>query len=1183
MKHLALSAFLSVFILPTNAQIALQQQQVIGGSGIDYAYGMAVDADGNIYTVGTFNNVVDFNFGPEINELTSLGFSDGFILKTDSNGVFHWVVPIAGINGESCFGIGLDAVGNIYVGGQYSSTVDFDPGPEVVTMTTLSSRTFILKLDANGTFVWVRNTNSQLSGFDVSPDGIVVNSGSFTGTVDFDPGPALFNLGSGYGSAYGQVLDSDGNFLMAVGINSGYDESSSACLIDDNNNVWITGTFGGTYDFDPGPGVFNLTSDFLSNSFVAKYSLDATLLWAGTFDAANGEDKEITAITNDDAGNIYLGSQFFGTVDFDMGPGVANATSSIGGSGDGYLLKITNEGAFIWVKTIPSTFLSAYLSVQTDDEQNVYAGGNFSYVTDLDPGLGIHYVYAHGELGAADAFVQKLDADGNFVWAAVFGGDFYDEVRSVHLLPDNQLLINGAVVGPLDMNPGGEVEIVDGFGDYDIFFEKLKPGICADLTLIVDSVSIASCSGSGLATCHAINGIAPYTYVWETDPYVFDSVAIFPEGGFYNVSVTDAMSCYKNTSVLVTGPATTTDIDMSGVLVNTGFAPGFISLLWPEVYNNGCGYATGNYQVVLDPLLEYVNATIPPDIISGDTLTWFFENINYDSIIPTPQINVLTPAVVDIGWKLNLELIINADGDIDETNNYVNYNIVVEGAIDPNDKQVTPQGACDAGYVTHNQVITYTVRFQNTGTAPAVNIVIDDTLSNRINVNSLRVVAASHPMHTEFEGLNIAKFVFNDIYLPDSTENEPESHGYVVFEVKTKPSAPDYSIVENSAAIYFDFNEPVITNSVINTLVDEVPEYHYTQDITICESDSLIVGNNIYFNAGVYLDVLTGASGCDSVLTTTLHVVPEFIHPIDTAICAGESLNICGNVYITAGDYTINLTTAAGCDSIINLHLQVNPVYENLIEAAICSDETYLFDGEFLTTSGVYNANLISVSGCDSIITLNLHVNPTYETPIEATICQDETYLFNGELLSAPGTYNAAFLSKDACDSLVTLNLWVTTVNTEVIAEETVLTAVQTDATYQWVDCEQSFAIIEGATSASYTPEATSNYALIIDYLGCVDTSACFIAGPVNIEQLYRDINLHIFPNPANQTIQLTIPSELTNGTITIYDTYGNLLVTEQQILQQTAIINLSILPSGFYVVQIQNGKNLARGSFMKE
>lgn len=1183
MKHILVIIILCVKIIQINAQVVLQQQQVIGGTGIDYAYDMVIDNEGYIYSVGMFSNTVDFNYGPEIDELTSLGETDGFILKTDSIGNFQWVIPIAGVNLEKCFGIGLDAVGNIYVGGQYGSTVDFDPGPGIATMTTLSNRTFVLKLDANGAFVWVRNSNSRLYGFDVSPDGIVVNSGSFTGTVDFDPGPALFNLGSDYGSAYGQVLDSDGNFLMAVGFNSGFDESSSACLIDDNNNVWITGTFGGTLDFDPGPGVFNLSAVLSSNIFVSKYSVDGTLLWADAFDAADGAADEVTAITNDIAGNIYLGGDFFGTVDFDMGPDVATVTSNIGGSSDGYLLKITNDGEFVWVKNIPSSFLSAYLCVETDAEQNVYAGGSFSYVTDLDPGLGIHNVYAHGEIGAADAFVQKLDSDGNFVWAAVFGGDFYDEVRAIQLLPDNQILINGPVVGPLDMNPGGQVENVDGFGDYDIYFEKLKPTICADLTLIIDSVSIASCSGAGLATCHAISGFAPYEYVWETDPFIFDSVAIFPEGGFYDVSVTDAMSCYKSTSILVTGPATTTDIDMAGVLVNSGFAPGFNSLLWPEVYNNGCGYATGNYQVVLDPLLEYVISTIPPDIISGDTLTWFFENINYDSIIPTPQIVVLTPAVVDIGWKLNLELIINAEGDIDETNNYVNYNIVVEGAIDPNDKQVTPQGACDAGYVTHSQVLTYTVRFQNTGTAPAVNIIIDDTLSNRINVNSLRVVAASHPMHTEFEGLNIAKFVFNDIYLPDSTENEPESHGYVVFEVKTKPSAPDYAIVENSAAIYFDFNEPVITNSVINTLVDEVPEYNYTQDVTICESDSLIVGNNVYFNPSVYLDVLSGATGCDSVVTTTLHVVPEIIQSIDTTICADESLIIGGDTFNATGDFTVHLATVAGCDSTILLHLEVKPTYENLIEATICADETYLFNGELLSATGTYNAGLISEEGCDSIVTLNLQVNPNYETLIETSICPDETYLFNGEFLSAAGTYNAELLSIDGCDSLVTLSLSVTTVSTEVIASETVLTAIQTGASYQWVNCDNGNELIEGATSATYTPEVIGNYAVIIDYLGCVDTSACFPAGPVNIEHLFNNINLHIFPNPANQTIQITIPSELTNGNITIYDTYGNLVMTAQQITQQTAIVNLAPLYSGFYVIQIQNGKYLARGSFVKE
>lgn len=1181
MKHLSLTAFLLTIIIQISAQVTLQMQQVIGGSSYDNAFELEVDADGNIYMAGEFGSTIDFDYGPDIYELTSWGYSDGFVLKTDSVGNLIWVIPFGGSSGDKCYSLGLDNDGNIYVGGEFYNTVDFDPGPGVFNITSVGLSSFIVKLNSLGEFVWALKNTTTSYDLDVSPDGVIVSSGGYAGTVDMDPGAGVYNISGIDQNPYVQVLDTDGNLLMAYGFNSVGLAKSGSCLIDVNNDIWVTGGFTGTYDFDPGPGVFNLVDAGLGDNFIAKYKIDGTFLWAGRYGAPLVQEDGVWALDDDQEGNIYLGSTLNQTVDFDMGPGVANKTATA--SGDGYVLKINTDGEFVWVKTISSSFLSEYYDIDVDAEQNVYASGAFTYVTDLDPGIGVLNFYAHGVIGANDCFVHKLDVDGNFVWAAAFGGDDQDNIRTLYVLPDNQVLLAGYISGPLDMDPGGNVVNVDGFGSGDIFIEKLKPTACADLTLIIDSVSNASCSDEGFALCHAINGIEPYAYVWETEPYTFDSVATFSEGGFYNVFVTDGMSCVKGTSVLVTGPATTAEIDMAGVLINIGFAPGFTSYIWPEVYNNGCTPATGNYQVVIDPLLDYLSSTIPPDIISGDTLTWFFENITYDSIIPTPQIAVLTPAVVDIGWKLNLELIINAEGDIDETNNYLNYDIVVEGAIDPNDKQVTPQGACDASYVTHNQVLTYTVRFQNTGTAPAVNIVIDDTLSNRINVNSLRVVAASHPMHTEFEGLNIVKFVFNDIYLPDSTENEPESHGYVVFEAATKPSAPDYAIVENSAAIYFDFNEPVITNSVINTLVDEIPIFNYTQEITICESDSLIVGNNIYFNEGVYLDVLTGASGCDSALSTILHVVPEIINSIDTAICAGESLIIGGNVYITAGDFTINLPTAAGCDSIINLHLQVNPIYESFIEATICSDGTFLFNGELLTTSGLYNANLISESGCDSIINLNLQVNPTYETPIEATICQDETYLFNGELLSVAGTYNAAILSIDGCDSIVTLNLSVTTVNTEVIAEETVLTAVQTDATYQWVDCEQSFAIIEGATSASYTPEVTSNYAMIIDYLGCVDTSACFIAGPVNIEHLYCEINLHIFPNPVNQTIQLTIPSELTNGTITIYDTYGNLVVTKQQIMQQTAIINLSTLPSGFYVVQIKNGKYLARGSFVKE
>lgn len=142
----------------------------------------------------------------------------------------------------------------------------------------------------------------------------------------------------------------------------------------------------------------------------------------------------------------------------------------------------------------------------------------------------------------------------------------------------------------------------------------------------------------------------------------------------------------------------------------------------------------------------------------------------------------------------------------------------VTGSFDPNDKQGLPLGVDAAHYIDPNQPIEYRVRFQNTGTDTAFTVVIRDTLSALLDPTTLRAGASSHPYTLQMTGQGFINFVFDDILLPDSTVNEPGSHGFVEFTVTPRIGVPLESVVYNQAAIYFDFNEPVVTNQTWHTL-----------------------------------------------------------------------------------------------------------------------------------------------------------------------------------------------------------------------------------------------------------------------------------------------------------------------------------------------------------------------------
>lgn len=140
------------------------------------------------------------------------------------------------------------------------------------------------------------------------------------------------------------------------------------------------------------------------------------------------------------------------------------------------------------------------------------------------------------------------------------------------------------------------------------------------------------------------------------------------------------------------------------------------------------------------------------------------------------------------------------------------------GAFDPNDKTPSPIGYREEHFLEPNIDIEYRIRFQNTGTDTAFNVVIRDTLTQFLDPKSIITGSSSHPYEFELSDEGVMKFFFNDIMLPDSNVNEPASHGYVDFRISQQLDNPIGTRIENSAAIYFDFNKPIITNTTFHTI-----------------------------------------------------------------------------------------------------------------------------------------------------------------------------------------------------------------------------------------------------------------------------------------------------------------------------------------------------------------------------
>lgn len=234
--------------------------------------------------------------------------------------------------------------------------------------------------------------------------------------------------------------------------------------------------------------------------------------------------------------------------------------------------------------------------------------------------------------------------------------------------------------------------------------------------------------------------------------------------------------------------------------------------------NYGPGTASGATVTLTFPAGVTVNTSsinIPGFVISGNTITWNVSNLtsnynNYDYI----TFNV--PGGLASGVQHFYTSTITSSGNNSDCytgNNVGNLLQIVGNSYDPNDKTVDQQQFMSTADQNN---LTYNIRFQNTGTAPAQNIYILDTLSANLDWSTFELLEASHPVQIVEMGNGLKRFEFNGIWLPDSISNEPESHGNIVYRIKELASNQDGSEIFNTAYIFFDWNEPIITNTTYN-------------------------------------------------------------------------------------------------------------------------------------------------------------------------------------------------------------------------------------------------------------------------------------------------------------------------------------------------------------------------------
>ncbi len=260
------------------------------------------------------------------------------------------------------------------------------------------------------------------------------------------------------------------------------------------------------------------------------------------------------------------------------------------------------------------------------------------------------------------------------------------------------------------------------------------------------------------------------------------------------------------------------DLEVDAIL-NSPFRPGFSTTVAAILRNQGNVSQGGEFIFTKPEQATFTEASIAPTSQTDSTITWEVSDMAaFESRLIIIQL--LTDVTASLGdtavFEFNLTAA-NSDDNL-ENNSVTNASIIV-GAYDPNDKTCYRGELVTPTQLSNNNEFEYLIRFQNTGTFYAENVVIQDTISSFFDLATMRIIATSDTMNVTFGEDNLVNFNFPLIFLPDSTTNEPESHGFVKYAIRTKPNLELGTVLRNTAYIYFDFNEPIITNTT-ETLYD---------------------------------------------------------------------------------------------------------------------------------------------------------------------------------------------------------------------------------------------------------------------------------------------------------------------------------------------------------------------------
>jgi uncharacterized repeat protein (TIGR01451 family) len=786
-KHIYISILLYFIILNFSvAQPVIDWQRTFGGSDYDAGVGISETSDGGSICIGSTRSIDG--------DVTGFhgGNSDMWIVKLEENGNLQWQKCYGGSLGDDGNYIQQVSDGYIACGSSESNNGDVSGNHGYYDF-------WIVKIDTAGNLQWQKSYGGSGGESAIvikqTPDGGYITAG----TTYSNDGNVIGQHGN---RDYWVVkMDASGNLQWQKCLGGSQDDFGYGLDLTFDGGYVIAGS---TQSVDGDVSNNNGTNDY----WVVKLNSSGNIVWDKNY-GGTMLDGAYSIVQTPDSGFIMNGET--SSTDGDV--------TGLIGVYDYWIVKIDKNGILQWQKCLGGLSTDMGWAIQPTSDGGYIASGRTYSSDSLVTGF-------HGNV---DTWIVKLDSAGNLLWKKSIGGTGEEIPYITIQTSDGSYMIAGST-----SSNNGDVSNYHG-GLYDMWIVKLTE-------------KFNSVTGKLFADLN--NNQAQDTLEMPLQNKIVreintNRIAFSGPDGSYNLSVLDSgnytvmpdsvnhYNPFPNTrniyfsSILQTDSLNDFAFQPAGAFNDLSIT---ISAIAPfraghnayyEINYTNVGTTTLNPTVVFfpDTSLTFVSAIPSAGSITPDSVVWNFGPLapfQVGNIQVMVNVNAGTPIGTLIYGNVSIEPIA---GDADTVNNRDSWKLFTIGSYDPNEIAVDRNSLLTTE-VSSPPYLNYIINFQNIGNDTAFNVKVQNNIPQELDINSFEFAASSRPVSINYNSYSrLMEFNFNNILLPDSNINEQGSHGFVRYRIKPMPTLVLNDSIKNSAAIYFDYNAPVMTDSAITVVV----------------------------------------------------------------------------------------------------------------------------------------------------------------------------------------------------------------------------------------------------------------------------------------------------------------------------------------------------------------------------